>query len=93
MTRLDDFPRRWADDLRTDIETCQRIVEGASLEMLVLDQTRPDIGIPVTKVVVPGMRHFWARYAPGRLYDVPVTMGWRETALTEDQLNPVTIFI
>ena len=35
------------------------------MEMLVLDQTRPEIGLPVAKVIVPGMRHFWARFAPG----------------------------
>src|SRR5690606_30411941 len=30
------------------------------------------IGMPAVKVIVPGLRHFWARFAPGRLYDVPV---------------------
>ena len=45
------------------------------MEMLVLDQTRPDIGLPVVKVIVPGMRQFWARFAPGRLFDVPVALG------------------
>jgi oxazoline/thiazoline synthase len=29
----------------------------------------------VVKVVVPGLRSFWARFAPGRLYDVPVRLG------------------
>jgi hypothetical protein len=30
------------------------------MEMLVvLDQTRPDIGLRVAKVIVPGMRHMW----------------------------------
>ena len=31
------------------------------MEMLVLDQTRPDIGLRVAKVIVPGMRHMWKR--------------------------------
>ena len=52
------------------------------MEFLVLDQTRPDIGMPVARVIVPGMRHFWARFAPGRLYDVPVGMGRRASALS-----------
>ena len=34
--------------------------------MLVLDQSRADVGMPVVKVVVSGLRHFWARYALGR---------------------------
>ena len=62
-------------DTREDVEKCRALVEARGMELLVLDQTRPDIGMPVARVVVPGMRHFWARFAPGRLYDVPVRMG------------------
>jgi ribosomal protein S12 methylthiotransferase accessory factor len=87
------YPERWNADLRDDITACQALVESRGLELLVLDQTRPDVEMPVVKVVVPGMRHFWARYAPGRLYDVPVAMGWLERPTPEDQLNPVTLFI
>ena len=61
--------------------------------MLVLDQTRPDIGLPVVKVIVPGMRHFWTRYAPGRLYDVPVSMRWRDAPTPEPDLNPIGMFL
>jgi ribosomal protein S12 methylthiotransferase accessory factor len=60
--------------------------------MLVLDQTRPDVEMPVAKVIVPGLRHFWARFAPGRLYEVPVAMGWLERPTTEEELNPIPIF-
>jgi ribosomal protein S12 methylthiotransferase accessory factor len=90
---LATYPQPWNDDLRDDIRTCQALVEARGLELLVLDQTRPDVEMPVVKVVVPGMRHFWARYAPGRLYDVPVAMGWLQRPTPEDQLNPVTLFI
>jgi hypothetical protein len=47
----------------------------------------------VVKVVVPGMRHFWVRLAPGRLYDVPVRLGWLDHALAEEDLNPVPMFL
>ena len=63
-------------------------LEGRGHELIVLDQTRPDIGLPVVKAVVPGLRHFWPRLAPGRLYDVPVALGWLSTPLAEDALNP-----
>jgi ribosomal protein S12 methylthiotransferase accessory factor len=63
------------------------------MDLLVIDMTRPDIGLPVVKVMVPGMRHFWNRYAPGRLYDVPVEQGLLPVALTEDQLNPTVMFV
>jgi ribosomal protein S12 methylthiotransferase accessory factor len=68
--------------------TCVKLARERGLEVLVLDQTRPDVGLPVVKVIVPGMRHFWARFGSGRLYDVPVNMGWLKKPLTEGQLNP-----
>jgi len=61
------------------------------MEFLVLDQTRPDIGMPVVRVIVPGLRHFWPRFAPGRLYDVPVRMGHRDRPLAESDLNPAPV--
>ena len=57
--------------------------------MMVLDQTRPDVGLPVVKVIVPGLRHFWPRFGPGRLYDVPVGLGRLATPTREADLNPV----
>ncbi|WP_338122445.1 YcaO-like family protein, partial [Streptomyces albus] len=47
-----------------DIEDAVALVRRHGMEVLVLDQTRPDLGIPVVKVIVPGLRHFWARFAP-----------------------------
>ena len=87
------YLQRWTDDLRDDVLFCQELVEKNGMEMLVLDQTRPDIGLPVVKVIVPGLRHFWARFAPGRLYDVPVAQGWHPAPLSEEELNPVPMFL
>ena len=78
-------------DVREDVEECRARVEAKGLEFLVLDQTRPDIGMPVARVIVPGMRHYWERFAPGRLYNVPVEMGLRANPLTEDELNPAPV--
>jgi oxazoline/thiazoline synthase len=63
------------------------------MEVLVLDQTRPDIGLPVVKVIVPGMRHFWARLGPGRLYDVPVRLGRQAKPTPYEELNPIPMFL
>jgi ribosomal protein S12 methylthiotransferase accessory factor len=60
--------------------------------MLVLDQTQPDVGLPVVKVMVPGLRHFWRRLGPGRLYDVPVKRGWLAEPTPEEHMNPVGVF-
>jgi len=43
-------------------------------------------------VMAPGMRHFWRRTGPGRLYDVPVRMGRRDVATAESELNPRNVF-
>jgi ribosomal protein S12 methylthiotransferase accessory factor len=81
------------EDLKEEIIRCQKIVEAKGLEFLVLDQTRADIGMPVVKVIVPGLRHFWNRFAPGRLYDVPVSLGKLTNPLKEEQLNDVLFFL
>jgi len=72
---------------------CVNSAKKNNLEVLVLDLTQPDIGMPVVRVVVPGLRHFWKRTAPGRLYDVPVQMGWLKEKLTEEELNPIEFFL
>jgi ribosomal protein S12 methylthiotransferase accessory factor len=40
-------------------------------------------------VIVPGLRHFYRRLAPGRLYDVPIKLGMRDRRLSESELNPI----
>ena len=85
------YPSLETEDLREDVEQCRELVEARGMEFLVLDQTRPDIGMPVVRVIVPGMRHYWQRFAPGRLYDVPVEMGWREHPLVEQEVNTAPV--
>ncbi|WP_052422916.1 TOMM precursor leader peptide-binding protein [Nonomuraea candida] len=87
------YARPATGDLLDDVEAARALVEERGMEMLVLDQTRPDIGLPVVKVIVPGMRHFWRRLAPGRLYDVPVRLGWLAEPTPEEQMNPITMFL
>ena len=80
-------------DLLADVKLVQAKLEDAGLEVFVLDQTRPDIGLPVVKVIVPGMRGFWGRFAPGRLYDVPVRLGRLTEPTAYEKLNPMRIFL
>lgn len=80
-------------DLLSDLVTLQNTVESLGMELLVLDQTRPDVGMPVVKVIVPGMRHFWARLGPGRLFDVPVRLGRLAQPTPYNQLNPTPMFL
>lgn len=90
-------PRSWnyvpRADLLDDVTAITALVADRGMELLVLDQTRPDLEVPVVKVLVPGMRHFWARFAPGRLYDVPVALGRLPAPTPYDELNPVPLFV
>jgi oxazoline/thiazoline synthase len=75
-------------DARGQVTACVALTKRAGLDFLVLDQTRPDIEVPVVRVIVPGLRHFYRRFAPGRLYDVPVKLGWLDRPREESELNP-----
>lgn len=90
--RAEDYPPPAWNNLHDAVEMCIGAAASRGLETLVLDQTRPDIGLNVVRVVVPGLRHFWWRLGPGRLYDVPVAMGWLPRPLTEPELNAVPLF-
>lgn len=81
------------DDLADDIRGIRDALEARGMEVLVLDQTRPDLGLPVVRVVVPGLRHFWSRFAQGRLYDVPVQLGRLNRPRRYDELNPIPLFM
>lgn len=88
-----DYRHTPTTDLREDITTVQRRLEGLGLDVMVLDQTRPDVGLPVVKAIVPGMRGFWARFAPGRLFEVPVRLGRIDAPTPYEQLNPIPLFV
>ena len=76
------------DSVREQVDACVEVARRTGHDFLVLDQTRPDVGVPVVRVIVPGLRHFYRRYGPGRLYDVPVKLGWLERPLAENELTP-----
>jgi ribosomal protein S12 methylthiotransferase accessory factor len=88
-----DHPYVPRADLLEDVVAAEDIVARAGLELLVLDQTRPDVGLPVVRVIVPGLRPHWARFAPGRLFDVPVRLGRLTAPTPYEDLNPVPLFL
>ena len=91
--RAIDYAKWKSLDLLEAINLCRDTVEKRGMEFLVLDQTRPEIELKVVRVVVPGLRHFWPRFAPGRLYDVPVQMGILKAPLKECELNPLGLYL
>jgi bacteriocin biosynthesis cyclodehydratase domain-containing protein len=76
------------DNTRDQVLACVDLASRAGLDFLVLNQTRPDVEVPVVRVIVPGLRHFYRRFGPGRLYDVPVRLGLRDRPLPESELTP-----
>jgi len=71
-------------DARAEFLYLQELLEKRGFEVLALDQTRPDVELRVGRVIVPGLRHFWPRFAPGRLY---------QDGVAEEELNPLPIFL
>jgi len=80
-------------DLRECVVECVDRARGVGSDVLVYDLTRADVGLPVVRVIAPGLRHFWRRLAPGRLYEVPVRVGWLGGPLDEEQMNPISMFV
>jgi oxazoline/thiazoline synthase len=72
---------------RGQVDACVDIARRAGLDFLVRDQTRLDVEVPVVRVIVPGLRHFYRRFAPGRLYDVPIKLGLRDQPMPETELT------
>jgi ribosomal protein S12 methylthiotransferase accessory factor len=77
--------------LKDELERCVRVCAQRGLDFIVRDYTLPDIKLPVGRVFVPGLRHFWRRNGPGRLYDVPVALGWLSRPKTESELNELNV--
>ena len=88
---MTDLPQLSSSDLSDEIARCVKLATSRGIEVLVLDQSRPDVDFSVCKVFAPGLRHFWARFGPGRLYNVPVELGWRSAPTPEGDVNPHVI--
>ncbi|WFE65806.1 TOMM precursor leader peptide-binding protein [Micromonospora sp. WMMD714] len=89
---LADHPTLTTGDVAEDVRRCVRIADRAGLEVIVVDQSRPDVELAVVKVVVPGLRHFWRRLGPGRLWQVPAALGRTPSADDEGSANPLNVF-
>ncbi|KWI25676.1 TOMM precursor leader peptide-binding protein [Burkholderia stagnalis] len=82
-----------ADTLPAAIAHCVGKIASAGMDVLVVDKTRPDIGLSVAQVIAPGLCHFWPRFGARRLYSVPVALGWRDAPCDESALNPALLFL
>lgn len=76
-----------------DIQTLLSIFQRHQMQVLVQDLSNPDIPFHTARVIIPGLRHSWARLAPGRLYETPVKLGWVKNSLKESSMNPISYFL
>jgi len=68
------------------LDTCVDRLRARGREVIVLNQSEPKSEFHVARIVIPGLRQTGARFAPGRLYDVPVKLGWRAEEAHEKEL-------
>jgi ribosomal protein S12 methylthiotransferase accessory factor len=92
MTHAEKYSGLVSDDIADDVRTGVERIASAGHEVIVVNQTRPDLVLSVVKVMSPGLRHFWRRLGKGRLYSAPVSMNRRTSQLSEEELNPRSIF-
>jgi oxazoline/thiazoline synthase len=88
---ISQFPK--SEDFLTDINLILDILKSLGLEVFLLDLTNPNFQLHTVRVIVPGLRHFWCRLGPGRLYDTPVNLGWIKNSLAESNMNPIPYFL
>jgi ribosomal protein S12 methylthiotransferase accessory factor len=70
------------------LDAITQAISKAGLECYALDLTRSQLGVPVVRAVVPGLRPFLRALGPGRLYSAPVQLGWLKEPRLEEQMNP-----
>ncbi|MEE6261565.1 TOMM precursor leader peptide-binding protein [Plantactinospora sonchi] len=91
-TDVSTRPSLGTGDVAEDVRRCVTLAADAGLEVIVLNQSRPELELAVVKVLVPGLRHFWRRLGPGRLWTVPARLGRTPYAADEDAVNPLSVF-
>ncbi len=79
--------RECRPDAPASVEDCAQAAAIAGLDVLVFDCGRADTAVACVKVVVPGCRGFAPRFGPGRLFEVPVSLGWLPGPRRPAELN------
>ena len=88
LLKKNDFDPTWA--VTNSTEWIHHL-NACGIEVMVLDMQRPETRIPVLRVIAPGLRSWYPRFGPGRLYEVPVSLGLLPKAKQEPEMNPVPI--
>lgn len=89
----EDMPNGSFDTIDQAVQFCVDRVAEAGFDTIVVDYSRTDLPLSCVRVVVPGLRHFWNRRAPGRLFEAPVAMGALDQPRNPEDLNPLNFFL
>lgn len=79
--------------LKSAIERLVSRFKALHFEVCVFNYSQTAIPLKTVKVLVPGLCHIWPQLANKRLYQLPVTLGWMETALDETSINQHWLYI
>lgn len=82
-----------SDDIKDDIQYCLNEIKRLDLDVLVINNSRPDLKLKTVKVIVPGLCHIFPYLGLDRLYDLPVEQGIIKNRNSEDILNSVELLI
>lgn len=93
LSKVIDYAKPSVKSTVDEIDLLVSIIEKKLTSVYFSDLSRPETPLYTVKVIIPGLRHFWARFAPGRLYDVPVSLGHLKQPLEEKDLNPIPFFL
>lgn len=67
----------------------QQLVERLAkngVDCYCVDLTDPDYGVPAVRCIAPRLRNIQPCFAPGRLFDVPLALGWSKTPTSETSM-------
>ncbi len=67
-----------SNELELDWPSCLQLCRSHGLDLLAVDLTHRD-GPPLARVFIPGLRSTLPRWGEGRLQDVPVKLGFRQS--------------
>ncbi len=79
-------PLHEANAKSLDLPAILNPICAAGFEPVYVDLTRPWLDIPVARVIVPGLLPLAPAFVPGRLFDLPVQLGWRGEATPKKKL-------
>ncbi len=90
---VEELPKARFDAIDQAVQFGVDRMADEGFDTLVVDYSRPDLPLSCVRVLVPGLRHFWNRRGPGRLFDAPVNMGVRDQPNRYEDLHPLAFFL